>query len=92
MPDYRFVRCTLHLHNPYNGLILLIVEDQKLESYLLNLPIVQSVSSITSLLNKGHNGRLRMPFSGEDSAMISRSTNGLSKQNSTKEVAKSPYE
>lgn len=73
VPEYRFIRCTLHLRNPYHGLIPLGIEDPKIENHFSNVPIVQSVGSIKSLLDKNESGHLTIPFSGEESLMISRS-------------------
>jgi len=34
VPKYRIINCTLHLHNPYNGLIPLHIEDAKIDKIL----------------------------------------------------------
>lgn len=79
VPSYRTVSCTMHLHNPYHGLIPLAIEDSKLEAYFTRVPIVQSVGSLQSLQGQQVDGYLTLPLHGEDVALINRlgGTNGL---------------
>ncbi|MDK2595430.1 hypothetical protein [Pseudoalteromonas obscura] len=70
VPTYRMVRCTMHLHNPVNGLIPFSIKDPQLETYFTSVPIVQSLSSLESLRDKHVDGYLTLPLSGEDIALI----------------------
>ncbi len=76
VPKYRIINCTLHLNNPYNGLIPLHIEDAEIEKYFTSIPIVQSVGSLKALLDKHVDGYLNLPFSGEDAAYINSNTGG----------------
>jgi hypothetical protein len=76
VPKYRIIKCTMHLHNPYNGLIPLSIEDAVVEEYFTRKSIVQSVGSLKSLLNRHVDGFLRLPLSGEEIAYINNNTGG----------------
>lgn len=76
VPDYRIIRCTMHLHNPYRGLVPLIIEDSEIEQYFTNIPVVQSIGSLKALLNKHVDGYLTMPLSGEEASYINSQTGG----------------
>ena len=76
VPKYRVINSTMHLHNPYHGLIPLHIEDAKIEKYFTSTPIAQSVGSLKSLLDRHVDGFLTLPLSGEDVAYINSNSGG----------------
>lgn len=61
-PSYRKVRGELKAHNPYRGLIPVILEDSKLMEKLRNRDIGQSISGLEDLYHRESEGVLQVPL------------------------------
>lgn len=69
IPSYRDVRGIVKSHNPINGWISVIIEDQKLENILTHKKIYQSVSELLKLADQQN--PLYIKFPGATSQQIS---------------------